>query len=125
MGASKNLALARQAVKHVVGKMSLGAQNKPSDVLASWGQSLICVFAIRSVEVSGEDTTSVRGLRIWAAKAESAGCGNCGEQSAIAFVHLMDLKVRPLDYMIRTNKDHAFVVIGRESNSLSGLLPKS
>jgi hypothetical protein len=76
-------------------------------------------LAVRSTDVNISDKQS--GIPSWllqaAAKAESAGCGNCGEQAAIAFVHLSQLKVRPLDYMARTNADHAFVVIGRKEDS--------
>lgn len=46
------------------------------------------------------------------------GCGNCGERAAVAFMYLLDaLKAKPLDYMARTNADHAFVVIGRKAES--------
>lgn len=42
------------------------------------------------------------------------GCGNCGEQSAIAFVYLRDtLKQAPLDWMMYNDWAHAFVIIGR------------
>lgn len=46
------------------------------------------------------------------------GCGNCNEQSAVAFVYLRDLlKVRPLDWMAYSTGDlvgsHVFVVVGR------------
>ena len=40
-----------------------------------------------------------------------------GEQAAIAFVFLVDRRVTPIDYMERTNADHAFVVIDRKVGS--------
>ena len=45
------------------------------------------------------------------------GVGNCGEQAAISFTELYNRGVRPLDYMWLTNRKHAFVVIGRKSDS--------
>ena len=42
------------------------------------------------------------------------GCGNCAEQSALAFVQLRDAwRVSPLDWMQVGNWKHGFVVIGR------------
>jgi hypothetical protein len=62
-----------------------------------------------------------------AALAASAGCGNCGEQAAIAFSYLeLSRNARPLDYVgpagstrivSSGNIDHAFVVIGRVKGS--------
>lgn len=56
-------------------------------------------------------------IEIIAYYTEKAGCGNCMEQSAVAFAYLLRLGVRPLDWMEVTNGDHAFVVIGREPDS--------
>jgi len=43
------------------------------------------------------------------------GCGNCGVQSAMAFVHLRDVcKLFPLDWLQLKHGDHGFVVIGRD-----------
>ena len=49
--------------------------------------------------------------------AKHYGCGNCGEQSALAFVYLRDLGLLPLDWMQVDNFKHAFVVLGRVANS--------
>jgi len=49
--------------------------------------------------------------------AEQFSCGNCGEQSAIAFMFLYEAGFHPLDRMRRTFADHAFVVIGRVKGS--------
>jgi hypothetical protein len=51
-------------------------------------------------------------IRITAEWASEHHCGNCEENSAIAFIFLWDLGVRPLDWM-KLSKDHLFVVIGR------------
>jgi hypothetical protein len=46
------------------------------------------------------------------------GCGNCGPHSAVAFVHLRDrLKVSPLDWMMYDDFAHAFVIVGRRSDT--------
>lgn len=46
------------------------------------------------------------------------GCGNCGVQSAMAFVHLRDVcKLFPLDWLQLKHGDHGFVVIGRDKGS--------
>lgn len=119
MGYAVNLERAKQAVEHVRKAMALGASNKVGDALRSTGMSILCVAAQRSVEVA---ITAREGVPAWiveaAAKSEHVGCGNCGEQAAIAFMYLLDtLKVEPLDYMVRTNADHAFVVVGRKAGS--------
>src|SRR5262249_37753580 len=49
------------------------------------------------------------------------GCGNCQEKVAVAITWLRDQDVLPLDFMdLNTYNgiDHAFVVIGRKSDSL-------
>ncbi|MGH9593962.1 MAG: hypothetical protein ACRD5L_12790, partial [Bryobacteraceae bacterium] len=45
------------------------------------------------------------------------GCGNCGEQSALAFVYLRDRRIHPLDWIQVNNFSHAFVVLGRDADS--------
>src|SRR5438105_29150 len=104
--------------------MALGASNKFADVLESFGQSYLCVLATRSVDISvpaepGDDAYGERAFyRASAAKAADLGCGNCGEQAAVAFMYLKDAGVRPLDLMAYQDPgDHAFVVIGRVEGS--------
>lgn len=58
-------------------------------------------------------------LRVTAAESRKQGCANCGEFAAVAFVYLLDLGVRPLDYMSLKGQDHAFVVIGRKAGDPS------
>ena len=119
----KNLEDARAAVDYVIEKMTIGAANKPGDHFPLPGMPTGCVLAIRYF--SSDDTSNYSiddplpaWLRSQAVKAEGAGCGNCGEQAALALQYLYDNKqVRTLDYMARTTADHAFVVIGRAANS--------
>jgi len=113
--------LASAAIHYVRSKMSIGATDKIEDVLRSYGASIVCVLATRSVNVTLQKGTVDSDIFQMAAKAEHVGCGNCGEQAALAFVHLHErLRARPLDFMARTDKDHAFVVIGRVSGSDAG-----
>ena len=112
------LKAAEDAVDYVHGKLTIGSSNKPRQILASIGQSILCVAAIRSVDIAtGEREPMMGEIRQAAAKAEHVGCGNCGESAALAFVYLAERHVRPLDYMVDVDADHAFVVIGRAKAS--------
>lgn len=86
MSANENLLHATLAINFVKRAMTIGAQNKLSDVFTSFGKSLICVAAGRSVDVA---VPAKEGFPSWireaSAKARQLGCGNCGEQAAIAF----------------------------------------
>ena len=113
-----NLTLARRAIDYVGSVLHLGASNKAWDLISSGGRSALCVLASRSVSVSVTDGVIPDYVLEMAVKAQSAGCGNCGEQAAIAFVHLYrELSARPIDFMSRTHADHAFVVLGRPRGS--------
>lgn len=63
-------------------------------------------------------TTTIDLYRIIAAKAKKNGCGNCGENSVVAFMFLYDMGVRPLDRMT-AHADHEFVVIGRKAGPVN------
>lgn len=115
--ASRNLARGREAVAYVKKTLTLGAGNKLNDIVGSFGASPFCVAALRAYENFGDPKDEVDQIREWAAKAATMKCGNCGEHAAIAFCYLLDLEVKPLDYMFATNHDHAFVVIGRPATS--------
>jgi len=57
-------------------------------------------------------------LEIFAREALRYHCGNCGAQSALAFVRLRDhWKVFPLDWVQVKNGDHGFVVVGRSAKT--------
>ena len=118
MGLQVNLSRARLAVDRVRSKMTVGAANKFGDIARSLGSALLCVPASRSVDIAVPRGPVPAWLREAAAKADHVGCGNCGEQAALAFMDLHSrFHTRPLDYMARTNADHAFVVIGRARGS--------
>jgi len=109
---------AQEAISYVRSKMTVGASNKIPDVLGSLGMSLLCVPAERSVTRDSQSDRMLPYLRVIAGAAENVGCGNCGEQSATAFVFLLDKGIRPIDWMaLQDPGDHAFVVIGRLATS--------
>ena len=115
------LHLAWQAVERVERLMSIGAGNRPLDLLTTFGGSYACVVGMRSREAGRGPQPMQEYIARRAAVAELRGCGNCGEQAAIAMVDLArNHRLMPLEYMARTNADHAFVVIGRPRNSSLG-----
>jgi hypothetical protein len=111
------LFMAEQGVWYVQMKMTVGAANKVGDEFRSLGQAFLCVLAERSVNGEDDAGSTEAWITRTAAIAESTGCGNCGEQSAVAFVYLRDRGVCPLEYMHFTNHDHAFVVLNRPKNT--------
>lgn len=124
MPSGENLLLAMAAVAYAREVFTVGASNKVPDLVSTLGKSFLCVVASRSVEIAvpaeplGNDPATATMLRAWAAKAAELGCGNCGEQAAVAFMYLADRGTRPLDYMALVKPgDHAYVVIGRSSQS--------
>ena len=102
--------------------MTVGASNRVDDIIRSRGKSLVCVPAIRWTEVTIKNDGVLPGwILAWAGKAEAAGCGNCGEQAAVALVYLChSMKASPLDFMARTTANHAFVVLGRVGGQRRG-----
>jgi hypothetical protein len=112
--------LADSIVSQVQAKLPKGAANKPG----SSRVAIECVGRMRSVTVqqlmaAGAFYKLVTDIRTIAESALSKGCGNCGEQAAIAFMMLVDKKVEPIDYMFCAGEgdDHVFVVIGRREGS--------
>jgi hypothetical protein len=106
-GLSSNLQWAKKACAHVKRKLPRGAGNRPdgsSDAAA-------CVLWVRENMVDAADWVPHLALR-----AEQYGCGNCGEQAAVAFMYLKRNGVRSLDYMNLNDPQgeaiHSFVVIG-------------
>jgi hypothetical protein len=90
--------------------MSKGTSNKPT----SRPPGILGVRYERWwLQKTFTDHTYDQLIRHEAMVAKRFGCGNCGEQSAVAFMYLMQYRVSPLDYMAFTNLDHAFVVLGR------------
>ena len=105
-----NLSLAIEAVNYVKSKMTLGAMNRWEDVKASRGRSVLCWIKIRKFTELGHGIPAVERL---AQTAEQLGCGNCGEQTAIALIYLRNRGIRPVEAIGVTNGDHEFAVLGR------------
>jgi len=117
-------------------KMTIGASNKlRPDFWKAWkcSGSLIQTGEMRekvdrdvAAAFEAETVTTnleyrIKAQRIYLEKSAEAaqqyGCGNCGEQSAIAFVYLRQLKIFPLDWMEVDGYKHAFVILGRRRGS--------
>jgi len=133
MSLQDSLARARLALSYVRREMTIGASNN-FDVVWSAGRSPGCVYGsgtainrtLRNIKASQREyvdrlSLSERNLlifQVFAAVGERNGCGNCGIQTALALVYLYNFHDDiPLDYMQRTDRDHAFVVIGRRLGS--------
>ena len=118
------LSVAAQTVKYVKSKMDIGTSNKflpnlggPAGVLCVAESRQMMVKDLKeqapSVKRTGQDPMKAT-LESWAYWATEYGCGNCGEQSAIAFIQLRDIwKTFPLDWMHWDGLAHAFVILGR------------
>jgi hypothetical protein len=106
MGLSYNLRIAADANAYVGHVMTIGAGNKPD----SQPDADACVAFIRSTMLCTDNF-----IPHLADRAIANGCGNCGEQAAIAFEFLRSRGVSPVDYMNLYNADgravHSFVVI--------------
>jgi hypothetical protein len=108
---------ARFAVAYVKSKMSSGADNRPWDVITSLGESSECVPEMRGKYASDFHFSlpMAEQIKVAAIWAERSGCGNCWEQSAIAYQWLLRNNVLPVEFMqFEHPKDHAFVVLGRD-----------
>src|SRR5262245_46649636 len=105
-GLAFNLEYARRAVYHVQQHLPRGAGNRPE----SPPDGNACVRYVRGTMVCTADF-----IPHLARRAVETGCGNCGEQAAVAFMYLLGVGARPLDYMNLDNADgiaiHSFVVI--------------
>jgi hypothetical protein len=118
---------ADMAVQFVNTQMVLGAANRVWDILGTGGVSRICVHDMREqlTKAGIGDMPMNEAIMMREVAAQAFGCGNCGEQSAIAFMWLLRRGIRPLEWMRFTDADHAFVVIGRAwTSSLDWDVPK-
>jgi len=121
---TKNLNAGREAVAYVKSKVKAGAANNPFKLQSSVAGQIRAMDALLKTR-RGEDQTidakfinPADGLRLAQALSENAeryGGGNCGEQSAVAYIFLRRRAVLPVDWAQFTDKDHAFVIIGRSS----------
>jgi hypothetical protein len=126
------LVSAKEAVKYVISKMDIGSSNKmqPWEWKGKVAKILCTGSAINKGamrEAQDKDLAELKrnkgtigwkeAVDVFANQARQWGCGNCGEQSAMAFVYLRDHKTGPRDWMKIGNFVHAFVVLGRPADS--------
>jgi hypothetical protein len=123
--AARNLNAAIQTKLYVQKKMDIGASNKFGDNLGGLTLPVWCVSQTRddiardlksqAAEIKRTGSDPLKAIvDTWARHARDMGCGNCGEQSALAFVQLRDVwHVSPLDWMQVGGWKHGFVVVGR------------
>lgn len=105
-----NLEWAEKAVRYTRERMSYG-----------WLGNKVCTSVSRWFGRQSGERNMCDFIRSWASRALRAGCGNCAEQAAIAFMYLVRSGIVPVDYMGFVQQvDHAFVVIGRAHNSSIG-----
>jgi hypothetical protein len=80
----------------------------------------MCVYDVtrpKTMKLRQGVSGAISQIRIIGETARRNKCGNCGEFSALAFIHLFDKGVRTLDWMSLEGADHAFVVIGRTNKN--------
>ena len=105
-------------------KSSNEADQAEAHSRAAWNQADKCVYGNlrqnkewQAIDAQTGGVQDLQDIQILSDLAEQHGCGNCGELTAVTFICLYHLSVRPLDYMIlKPPLDHAFVVIGRNGN---------
>jgi hypothetical protein len=106
MSLTFNLRAAQDAVAFVASQMTIGSGNQPD----SSPDGAACVAFIRSTMLCTDNF-----IPHLAQRAMANGCGNCGEQAAIAFEFLRSKGMSPVDYMNLNDPDgkaiHSFVVI--------------
>lgn len=126
---SRYLTAAKAAVAYARKVLDIGASNK----IAPWdfyGKLTKMVCAGSGInkgvlqerideEMAGMSGAGYREyVDVMASWARQLGCGNCGPHSAVAFVYLRDqLQVTPIDWMMYNNFQHAFVIVGRRSDT--------
>lgn len=117
MGAEEryqNMSLAKKAVEHVRGKMTIGASNRGP--IKSVRQTT-CAPKVENLARWCKGESMWQHFETLAKTASSNGCGNCGAQCAIALVYLVaELKSKaPVGFMDLwpvMKVDHQFLVIG-------------
>jgi hypothetical protein len=112
-----NLELARQAVDYVRLKLPLGAWDKYEDLEKDPMAVIGCGVDLRlNLDINNKDPHYVARM----AMGEKYGCGNCGEQAAVAFDYLSRYTTRPLEWVGLRGRcgagicDHAFVLMARK-----------
>lgn len=125
------ISTAKMAMQYVKDKIDIGASNKFSDMLRTLTAVKFCTDAMyeqvdaemasypdaKEVASSDEFKFYERFLKASADKAKQFGCGNCCEQSALAFTYLEDHKIFPIHWVCTESFSHAFVIVNLEQGS--------
>lgn len=130
----KNFAAAQQAIRHVRRQLPRRDANQrlqprldvdrnrfPMWITGRLEQLWVLNVESEMVQQSIADwPMSTRTHRL-ANEAMRNGGGSAAEQAIVAFAYLLQLGIRPLDYMHTSGREHAFVVIGRVPPVMDGL----
>jgi hypothetical protein len=101
------------ALSYVRRYMTIGASNKIVDVIGSLGESKSCVAKLKSEYASGRNFANWHDAVAECARlGRLRGCGNCGEQSAIAYMFFWDNAMQPVDWIKVNDVDHNFTLLG-------------
>ena len=107
---------ARQAVLQTAAALPSGAGNRLEDVPL---RNNISCNVLRVFTDKDNDNSIKSELERLADRARKMGCGNCDEQSAVAYMILKTKGVKPLDWVkLKDCGDHAFVLIGMPHKNL-------
>lgn len=126
-----HLSSAKLAVEYVKKYITMGASNKFSDMLGTLTVVKFCTNAMykkvdaelaaypdaQFVNNYDEITFNKRFLHANAEWSKIYGCGNCAEQSSLAFTYLEKQNIFPLDWVCTENWSHAFVILNRRRGS--------
>ena len=122
--ANQYLIAGREAVAYVKSKVKFGASNNPLKLQSSVAGQLRAMGALSRTRKDQDRAMAakfvnpadvLRVIQVMAESAERFGGGNCGEQSAMAYIQLRRRGIMPIDWAQFNHKDHAFVIIGRSS----------
>ena len=125
---TNNVIWAEKALKYTGETLTMGAINRWEDIKRSKGAVLFAAPFMRvrtvaaTIDAVRNKGTMKQLLLDMASIAEKAGCGNCAEQSAVAFSYLYHRRGHGgcpsiIEAMRFANGDHAFVVVGRAADS--------
>jgi hypothetical protein len=105
-GLALHLQMAQEAIAYVQRQLPRGAGNRADGA----SDAAACVEYGRSTMLSTGNF-----IPHLAQRARQNGCGNCGEQAAVAYMYLLNHGCRPLDYMYLHDPAgpavHSFVIL--------------
>ena len=87
---------------------------------AAWNKADQCVYGDlrqnqewQRIDAQTGGVQDLQDIQILSDLADQYGCGNCGELTAITFIYLYNLSIRPLDFMaLKPPANHAFWSLG-------------